>query len=120
MNVLAHQRKGQFLGLRLADEARAFVQKFLDGGGGFSGCKSARREFGIAAAGRVSRHVENILHAQRETGKDAGRRVGNGGIRVIEEGVQFVARSNHRSFPFDVNGKVVQATRICKRCDFFH
>ena len=97
VDVLSHEGEGEFVGLCLADESRPCIEHCLDG----------RRRFGrdglldpslrIAASGRVTGHVEDVLHAQSEPGERAVGRRGDRDFGIVEEGVQPVFRAGHCS-----------------------
>jgi hypothetical protein len=120
MRVLAHQREGEFVGLRLADELRAGVQNHLHGGGGFFRRLCSLIQLRVAAAGFVAGYIENVLHRQPQSRQRAGFRMRNRHLRQIEESVEGIARGSHRS-PWEYNPfTIVRPSNFYKlQCDFY-
>jgi len=95
MRVLPVHRKRQLVGDGLADEARAGVQQFLHGGR--RACLDARQRQheGLAAAGGVAGHVEQVLHREAQAGQRPGGRLWHRYFRVGHEGAGGVVDQGH-------------------------
>ena len=93
MHVLAHQREGKFVGLRLADESRAGVEQHLHRGAVCAGRRGFARPFAGCRSRSRSRRRRICPSRQPQPRQRPGLRIGNRHFRQIEEGVERVARA---------------------------
>jgi hypothetical protein len=119
MGVLAHQREGQFVGLRAPHESGAGIEELLQGRRG----AFCYRRFGelvrIAAAGLLARNVVDVLDGQRQARERPVIGVRNLALRPIQEGIQGIPRGKHRSLRFDVRGSIVHRRILFNRAWIF-
>ncbi len=114
MGVDTDHRVGEFLGLGLADEPGAGIEQLAH-----CACGSGRRcglafPGRIAAAGRITGHVEDVLYGEGRARKWPVFRVRDSNIGIVEKSVERIARGNHRS-PLEYTGR-----QIVRSCDKFN